>query len=92
MTFQDASNYVSFQINDREEELTKPQTLEYEHCSLVGWQCGFEPLFVAIYGHYELWNDDAIDIATEFLQARQWFAESATPADYVLKGFQNEHK
>lgn len=53
---------------------------------LIGWQCGFEPLFVAVWSYLgcKLDADDAIEIATDYLLERGWFAEQATEPDYVI--------
>lgn len=57
---------------------------------LVGWQCGFEPMFVAVWSYLPgVWLDDcdAEELATDYLQELGWFAErdsDSRPADYVI--------
>lgn len=52
---------------------------------LVGWQCGFEPLFVAVWSYLdvELDDDEAEEIATDYLRERHWFTDDR-PADYII--------
>jgi len=61
------------------------------HCYpsvLVGWQCGFEPLFVAVHSYLDvgLDDDEAADMAREYLEERGWFADSAADhePDYII--------
>jgi hypothetical protein len=56
---------------------------------LVGWQCGFEPLFVAVWSYLDVRLDDceAEEIATDFLIERGWFGknlEHGKEPDYVI--------
>lgn len=59
---------------------------------LVGWQCGFEPMFVAVWSYLPgvvLDASDAEDIATDYLKEIGWFEhmdEDIEPpiADYVI--------
>lgn len=54
---------------------------------LVGWQVGFEPVFVAVWSYLpevKLTEDEAEDIATDYLIERNWFADGPVPADWVL--------
>jgi hypothetical protein len=47
---------------------------------LVGWQCGFEPLFVAVWSYLPdtlLDQDEAVDIAVDYLQEIGWFGDAA---------------
>ncbi len=63
---------------------------------LVGWQCGFEPLFVAVWSHLSdtqgnldrIDDNDAVEIATDLLDEEKWFAtdllrEHREP-DYII--------
>lgn len=54
---------------------------------LVGWQCGFEPLVVAVIASYTeaVDGDDAEDIAADYLEEIGWFRGGATQADYVVR-------
>jgi len=54
---------------------------------LVGWQCGFEPVFVAVWSYLpdtKIDDDDAIELATDALEERQWFADGPSEPDYIL--------
>ena len=57
-----------------------------EHARLVGWQCGFEPMFVAVWSYLGVRLDDeeAEEIATDYLTEIKWFAGAATPADFII--------
>lgn len=54
---------------------------------LVGWQCGFEPLFVAVHSYLDvkLTDQDAEEMATEYLAEIGWFVKKPTPADYLIR-------
>ena len=82
-----ALDYVSFVVDDALSE----RSLEDmpDNAVLVGWQCGFEPLFVAVFSYLPnstVWHSEAMEIATEFLQERRWFTDNDNPPepDYVL--------
>jgi hypothetical protein len=53
---------------------------------LVGWQCGFEPLFVAVWSYLSVRLDDADaeEIARDYLAERKWFSGEPTDADYII--------
>lgn len=53
---------------------------------LVGWQCGFEPLFVAVHSYLDVQvtPEEAVEMATEFLAERNWFSGPPTEPDYIL--------
>jgi hypothetical protein len=53
---------------------------------LVGWQCGFEPLFVAVRSYLDLRLDDdeAEELAVDLLVERGWFSGEPKEADYIL--------
>jgi hypothetical protein len=53
---------------------------------LIGWQCGFEPLFVAVWSYLDvrLGDDTAVELAMDILQERQWFAGEPTEPDFIL--------
>jgi hypothetical protein len=57
-----------------------------KNARLIGWQCGFEPLFVAVWSYmgFELDGDSAIDIATDYLRERKWFGDNEREPDYVI--------
>ena len=51
------------------------QMLEGKKCKLVGWQCGFEPHFIAVVDAYdcEVDDDEAEEIAVDYLEEKNWF-------------------
>ncbi len=53
---------------------------------LVGWQCGAEPMFVAVWSYLgnRLDDDEAIELAVDYLTDKKWFSEAPTMPDYVL--------
>jgi hypothetical protein len=55
---------------------------------MVGWQCGFEPFFVAVWSHLpgtRVDDDDAVTLATDILTERAWFAdEGPRDPDYLI--------
>ena len=53
---------------------------------LVGWQCGFEPLFVAVHSYLDvrISDQEAEEMAADYLEEIGWFSGERTPADYVL--------
>jgi len=84
----DALPYVSFYIDDTLSPRKKEDLLpDLKKVRLVGWQCGFEPLFVAIWSYLDVYIDDADaeEIAVDYLQEIGWFRnrEETTP-DYIL--------
>lgn len=55
---------------------------------LVGWQCGFEPLFVAVHSYLDvrLDDDEAEEMAREYLEEINWFsAGNDNDADYLIR-------
>jgi hypothetical protein len=79
--------YVSFAVDDA---LSPRNPAEAPpNARLVGWQCGFEPLFVAVWSYLpgiRLDDADAEDIARDYLQERKWFTDNDNPpdADYII--------
>ena len=53
---------------------------------LVGWQCGFEPLFVAVHSYLDVRIDDADaeDMAAEYLEEINWFSDGRIDCDYII--------
>lgn len=85
MTREMALPYVSFCVDNAQSE--HPITDIPADARLVGWQCGFEPMFVAVWSYLNIRLDDeeAEDLATELLKERAWFAsEEAPPPDYII--------
>ena len=85
MTRKQALPYIAYVLDDALN--THPVSEMLPNATLVGWQCGFEPMFVAVQSYLpdttvdEL---DAVDIATDYLSEIGWFADEPTEPDYVL--------
>ncbi len=84
----DAIPYISFAVDSA---LAPREISEMPaNARLVGWQCGFEPLFVAVWSMFDgvkLDDDVAEEIAHDLLVERGWFgtdSKDSKPADYVL--------
>jgi len=82
-----ALSYVSFALDDALAVRTGEPIPD--NARLVGYQCGFEPLFVAVWSYLPgitLDAGDAEDIARDYLMERKWFADCDNPpdADYVI--------
>jgi hypothetical protein len=85
ITREQAIPYIFYCVDDALSERARSEMPD--NSRLVGWQCGFEPLFVAVWSDLDirLDDDEAIEIATDFLAEKQWFAgEAGREADYVL--------
>ena len=91
-----AIEYVSFVVDDAgsgRELHADPHAIvrdgsEHKYPSvLVGWQCGFEPLFVAVHSYLDcqIDDDEAEDMATEYLAERGWFSGEPTECDYIIR-------
>lgn len=57
-----------------------------DNAVLVGWQAGFEPMFVAVWSYFggKIREESAVEIATDFLSEISWFAGPPTDPDWVL--------
>jgi hypothetical protein len=87
MTREQAWPYASYFVDSALAECRDFDMPHMNSVRLVGWQCGFEPLFVAVwsaYGGVRLDDDDAIEIATDLLVEKKWFADEPTSPDYIL--------
>jgi hypothetical protein len=90
MTREQASEYVSFVVDDalNGRRLGDDQFAVVRPTSrLIGWQCGFEPLFVSVHSYIDdirLDDDEAIELATDYLAERNWFADYPPEPDYVI--------
>jgi len=53
---------------------------------LVGWQCGFEPIFSAVHCAYDcqVSEEEATELATEYAEECDWFAGVPTSPDFVI--------
>jgi len=84
MTREQALNYVGYCVDDA---LSERKISEIPaNARLIGWQCGFEPMFVAVWSYLdvELNDAEAEEIATDLLTEKNWFADEPTEADYIF--------
>lgn len=86
MTRDMALPYVSYVLDDA---LSADHGLHEirSDARLVGWQCGFEPLFVAVQSYIDgvvLDDDEAEEIARDYLEERGWFTNESRDADYII--------
>jgi hypothetical protein len=53
---------------------------------LIGWQCGFEPLFVAVHSYLDVnvTDDEAAEMAIDYLTERNWFSGEPKEPDYIF--------
>lgn len=89
MNRSDALPYISWVVDDAG-SARKPDDVAVEilpDAVLVGWQCGFEPVFVAVQSYLpgvQIDADDAVEMATEWLTECGWFSDDPTEPDYVI--------
>jgi len=88
MTRQDAIKNIGHYIDDAMSTHEQPVT---PRTTLVGWQCGFEPMFVAVNSYLDgcvVEEDEAVELATALLQEIKWFSDNQGPnePDYVIRG------
>lgn len=83
MTKQEAIEYVGHHLLiDARPIDPRPIT---DRTYLVGWQCGFEPMFVAVHDHLDYLDEsDAEQIALEYLEKIGWFTDGPVDADYLI--------
>jgi hypothetical protein len=68
--------YIAYCIDDALSE--RVVTDMPPNARLVGWQCGFEPMFVAVWSYLpdtSLTDDEAAELATNLLAEKNWFGE-----------------
>jgi hypothetical protein len=90
ITREQAMDYVSFCVDDA--QAIRSIDDMPPNARLVGWQCGFEPMFVAVWSyladtqgnHNRLDDDEAADLASDVLIERRWFVGVPTEPDYIL--------
>lgn len=84
MTRDQALPYVSFCVDDALSERSIDDMPA--NARLVGWQCGFEPMFVAVWSYLDgrLSDDEAVELAKDMLEERKWFSGEATEPDFIL--------
>lgn len=54
---------------------------------LVCWQCGFEPMCVAVWSclpDVSLDDDEAADLATDYLAEIKWFSDGPQQPDFII--------
>ena len=88
MKREQALNYVSCGVDDAAHiyDAGAART-QAPHARLVGWQCGFEPVFVAVWSYLpgvRLDDDSAAELAMDALSERNWFDGEPTEPDYIL--------
>lgn len=88
MSFADALPYVSHCLDDALCVRTLADMPEERRVRLIGWQCGYEPMFVAIWSYLggRLADDEAVAIAKDYLTEIGWFADAAADnePDFIL--------
>ena len=90
MTREMALPYVAYVVDDAlaaREVGADAHAKVQPHSRLVGWQCGFEPLFVAVHSYLPdvtINDDEAIELATSWLEEIKWFSGATTEPDYVI--------
>jgi hypothetical protein len=80
-----AKAYISFCVDDALSERSVDEMPA--NARLVGWQCGFEPLFVAVWSYLpktKVDDEDAVRIATDLLNERAWFSDGPRDPDYLI--------
>jgi len=85
MNREQAIDYISFCVDDAM-QLRSIDDMP-ANARLIGWQCGFEPLFVSVWSispGLRVSDLSAEAIAAAMLDGRGWFADGPTPADYIL--------
>jgi hypothetical protein len=90
MTREQALPYVGYCLDDALSERDRKDMPD--NARLVGWQCGFEPMFVAVWSYLgdtqgnldRLDDDEAEEIARDYLTERGWFSGEPKEADYVI--------
>jgi hypothetical protein len=84
MTREQALPYIAYGVDDALSEM--PVKDMPPNARLVGWQCGFEPLFVAVWSYldFDLDDKEAEELARELLIEKNWFNGPWKPADYVI--------
>ena len=66
-----------------------------ENSTLIGWQCGFEPMFVSVHSYLPnvtIDTEEAIELAINYLKEINWFGETFgdnLQPEYVIEGKQN---
>lgn len=83
-----ARNYVGYCVDDSLNrrsmvDIPDPDT----NVRYVGWQCGFEPMFVAVWSYLpnlRINDDDAAELAVGLLAEIGWFSGEPNEPDFIL--------
>jgi hypothetical protein len=87
----DAIPYIGFHVDTAQSP--DPFPLHEGPVTLVGWQCGFVLMFVAVrcYLGTVVGYDEAVELATDYLKEANWFGfDDPRGPDHLLK-LPNEH-
>ena len=89
MTKTELIPYVSHCIDDALAVRALADMPDLSLVRMVGWQCGFEPLVVAVWSYLpdtRIDASDAEDIARDYLIEREWFTDplAENEASFVL--------
>jgi hypothetical protein len=86
MTREQAWPYVSFGVDDALALFDAEQIPADRVITLVGWQCGFEPMFVAVWSYLNvrIEAEEATELATDALVERKWFSGEPSEPDYII--------
>ena len=82
MTRKQAIEYVGHHVDDALSTDLKPIT---DKTRLVGWQCGFEPMFVAVHSYLNcvICDDEAEELAIDLLEEIGWFSGETKSPDFI---------
>lgn len=82
-----ALTYVGHALDDALDVRTERGKDIPANARLIGWQCGFEPMFVAVWSYLPditMGAQEAEDIATAYLEEIKWFSGEPWTPDYVV--------
>lgn len=79
-----AKQYVAYAVDDV--GAIRQANEAPENARYVGWQCGFQPVFVIVWSYLNvrLDDDEAEELAADWLEEIGWFMGDPTPADYII--------
>lgn len=95
MTYEDATRYVGYVLDDSlnarkiDRTLSIGSTFGKNKPVLIGWQCGPEPMFVAVYSYLDvrITLSEAEEIASDYLGEIKWFPNGPAPADFRIRSY-----
>jgi hypothetical protein len=81
----EALKHVAYCVDDALSE-RRIDEMPTSKVRLIGWQVGFEPMFVAVWSYLDLDLDDdeAEELAVELLIEKNWFTGKPRAADYIF--------